>query len=126
MKGERATRVPRRHCVSERGLRSVVATVRVAHVPGIGKQGIRVDAAASAGCASLVSTICVRILTAACSATSEDRKQKKKEEGTQKKRKHKAKRMDLSALILSRDQLEANEFPLSEGPDGKPLIDFIT
>ncbi len=59
-------------------------------------------------------------------AASETKKQKKAEEGSKKKRKHKAKRMDLSALILSRDQLEANEFPLSTGPDDKPLIDYIS
>jgi hypothetical protein len=42
-----------------------------------------------------------------------------------KAKKRKKKRVDLSELIMTSDELEQNEFPLQEGPDGKPLIDFV-
>lgn len=45
---------------------------------------------------------------------------------TGKSKKKKKKRMDQGAMQLTQEELEFNEFPLRPGPDGKPLIDFVS
>lgn len=42
------------------------------------------------------------------------------------KKKKRKKRIGLEQLILTEDELGQNEYPLQVGPDGKPLIDFVS